>query len=165
MGDPAGTFDNGTAGIYVVRYPDVLTPTGPNAVAALSYSGGLPGAAAIQNSDPTTGSKVVYLGFPFETITSAAVRESLMFDVLSFLGVIPAPVLAAPTILLPQGTVVLAWNSIPDRNYRVQFKNDFSAADWTNLGSIITATSPLTSINDNTSAGTAQRFYRVVIVD
>lgn len=164
-GDPAGGFDNGSAGIYVVRYPDVLTPIGPNAVTALSYSGGLPGAAAIQNSDPTTGSKVVYLGFPYETITSSAVRDSLMFDALSFFGVIPAPLLATPTVLTPQATVVLTWNTIPGRKYRAQFKNDLTAAAWTNLGNFIAATGTSASISDNPGAGTAQRFYRVVIVD
>jgi hypothetical protein len=164
-GDPAGSFDNGSAGIYLVRYPDVLTPVGPNAVAALNYSGGLPGAAAVQNYDPVTGSKVVYFGFPYETIISAAVRESLMFDALAFFEVIPQPLLATPVFQPGQGSVVLTWNSIPGRKYRVQVKSDLAAPIWINLGSILTATGPTESITDLTASMSSQRFYRVVMVD
>lgn len=96
-----GRFDDGTGGIYNVRFPDVLTPVGSGARAALSYSGGLGGAAAIQNHDETSGSRLVYFGFPFETLTSAAVRESYMFDVLAFFGVIPAPRISVASVARP----------------------------------------------------------------
>jgi hypothetical protein len=164
-GGPAGRFDNGTAGIYDVRFPDVLTPVGPNAQAALNYTGGLPGAAAIQHADPATGSKLVYLGFPFETITNAALRESLMFDVLSFFGVIPAPVLAAPSAQRPPGSVALSWSAIPGRRYRVQFKNSLGEAAWTNLGAVVIASGDTASLMDAGAVLSPQRFYRVVMVD
>jgi hypothetical protein len=164
-GDPSGRFDNGAAGIYDVRFPDVLTPVGPNAQAALNYSGGLPGAAAIQHADPVAGSRLVYFGFPFETITNAALREGLMFDVLSFFGVIPSPVLAVPSIQWPQGVVTLSWSAIPGRRYRVQFKDHLGDPAWTNLGVVVVASSETASLADAGGANLQQRFYRVVIVD
>jgi hypothetical protein len=165
MGDPAGRFDDGLAGIYAVRFPDVLTPVGPNAQAALNYTGGLPGAAAIQNSDTATGSRLVYFGFPFETITSAAVREALMFDVLAFFEVIPAPLVAAPSFTGPPGSVVLAWSAIPGRRYRVQFKNSLDDPAWTNLGAVVVASGLSATSTDTTIGHLRQRFYRVVMVD
>lgn len=164
-GDPSGRFDNGSVGIYDVRFPDVLTPVGPNAQAALNYTGGLPGAAAVQHADPATGSKLVYLGFPFETITNAVLREGLMFDVLSFFGVIPAPILAAPSIQRPQGVVTLSWSAILGRRYRVQFKNSLGDPAWTNLGAMVLASGDTASLIDASGANLQQRFYRVVMAD
>jgi len=164
-GDPSGRFDNGSSGIYDVRFPDVLTPVGPNAVAALSYTGGLPGAGAIQHADPTTGSKLVFLGFPFETITNAALREAMMFDVLSYFEVVPAPVLAVPSIQRPQGFVTLSWSAIPGRRYRVQFKNSLGDLVWTNVGSVVLAAGDTASLVDGSGAASQQRFYRVLMAE
>jgi hypothetical protein len=148
-----------------VRFPDVLTPVGSNTVAALQYAGGLPGAAAIQNSDSATGSRVVYFGFPFETVTSAALRESLMFDVLAFFDVIPAPVIAVSSIAPDSGTITILWPSITGRRYRLQFKNGLEDSTWTNAGGSILATGATASATDASMAGRQQRFYRVVMVD
>jgi hypothetical protein len=164
-GDPSGRFDNGSSGIYDVRFPDVLTPVGPNAQAALNYAGGLPGAAAIQHADPATGSKLVYFGFPFETITNAALREGLMFDVLSFFDIIPAPILASPSIQWPQGVVTLSWSAIPGRRYRVQFKSSLGDPTWINLGTVVLASGNTASLVDTSGANLQQRFYRVVMAD
>ena len=163
-GDPAGRFDDGSAGIYSVRFPDVLTPVGNGAVAALGYTGGLPGAAAIQNFDSSTGSKLVFFGFPFETITNASVRESLMFDLLSWFEVIPAPILAMPAFQ-PQGGVVLSWSAIPGRRYRVQVRADLDDSPWFNFGGTILATGTTASLADSSGGQGQQRFYRVLIVD
>jgi hypothetical protein len=163
-GNASGRFDDGSAGIYAVRYPDVLTPAGSNALAALSYTGGLPGAAAIQHADPLTGSRLVYLGFPFETVTNPVVREALMFDSLAFFGVVPPPVLAVPTMPAP-GSVRLTWSALPGRRYRTQFKDRLDAAPWTNQGAILTATGPVASVTNLVSVTSPHRFYRVVMVD
>jgi hypothetical protein len=108
---------------------------------------------------------VVYFGFPFEAITSPVVRESSMFDVLAFFGVIPAPILATPSLQLPQGAVTLSWKAIPGRKYRTQFRTDLGAGAWINLGLVITAASGTASVVDNTGVGLPQRFYRVLMVD
>src|SRR6185436_2683321 len=66
-GNASAKFDDGTAGIYNVDFPDRLTLVGSDP--ALLYSGGM-GNAGVQYEDSVTGSKLVYWGFPFETITS-----------------------------------------------------------------------------------------------
>lgn len=81
------TFDNGTAGIYQVRFPDVLTPTG-GAVAALNYTGGTGGVAAVQYSglfgSGSVPCKLVYMGFGFETITDSNKRNQMMSSIVTF---------------------------------------------------------------------------------
>jgi hypothetical protein len=59
-GNPAGVFDDGSRGVYLVGYPDVLTPNGAGATAALTYGGGPAGAAAVAYAGPPGTGKVVY---------------------------------------------------------------------------------------------------------
>ncbi len=73
---------------YNVAYPDVLTAQAGSTV-ALTYSGGTGGAAAIQRAGAAGRGNVVLAGFPFETITQAATRTSVMDRVLGYFGVIP----------------------------------------------------------------------------
>ncbi|MEP6663610.1 MAG: N-acetylmuramoyl-L-alanine amidase, partial [Verrucomicrobiota bacterium] len=88
-GMASGTIDNGTNGIYWVKSPEILTPAGVGASAALNYSGGLGGAGAIQYDGSAGGGRVVYFGFPFETVSVAARRNSYMAAILDFLNVPP----------------------------------------------------------------------------
>ena len=99
-----GTFDDGSKGIYLVGFPDVLTPTGSGASTAVSYPGVSSGAAGIVYDGSAGGGKVVYLGFPFETITSASVRNEYMADVLNFFGANSKPVIVSQ----PANQTVLA---------------------------------------------------------
>jgi hypothetical protein len=94
----ATTFDDGSRGVYFVRTPDVLTPFGAGASAALNYSGNGNGAAAIQYDGSEGGGKVVYLGFPFETITSANRRNQYMADALTFFTANTATLVAVGAI-------------------------------------------------------------------
>ncbi len=68
---------------YDADYPDQLTPLGGSA-AALNYVGGNGGVAAVQN-DAGNCRRVVYLGFPFETI-DAAQRADVMDRVIGYLS-------------------------------------------------------------------------------
>jgi hypothetical protein len=53
----------------------------------MTYVGGLGGTAAIQyDGTGAVPGKVVFLGFPFETVTSAAARGEIMDDVMAFFG-------------------------------------------------------------------------------
>ena len=81
-GNTNGSFDDGTKGLYLVGFPDVVTPTGSGATNAISYIGGPAGAAGIVYNGPAGTGRVVYLSFPFETITSEAVRNAYMADIL-----------------------------------------------------------------------------------
>jgi Fibronectin type III domain len=80
----AFSFDDGSL-FYDVDFPDTLTGIN-GSVVNLTYSGGA--GAGLQwpaGTAPGTG-RIVMLGFPFETITSASVRSAMMSDVLDFFG-------------------------------------------------------------------------------
>lgn len=89
------SFDNGEL-FYDTEYPDVINPQA-GALAALTYVGGTGGNAAIQAPGTNGRGSIVMLGFPFETITSAADRAAVMGRVLDFFGVtaVPEPSTAA----------------------------------------------------------------------
>jgi D-alanyl-D-alanine carboxypeptidase len=163
-GDAASGFDNGTHGTYNVDYPDVLTPTN-GSIKAISYSGGTGGAAAVQYDGSLGGGKLVYWGFPFETITDSAVRDGYMSDVLRFFGVLDPPSLLIPQVDPSSNTITLTWTASAGLTYRVQYKNGLSDALWQTLGSDVTSTNTTASKTDTISGGAPQRFYRILLVN
>ena len=84
-------FSNGSAfsqldsQVYDVAYPDVIAPQA-GAVAALTYSGGTGGTAAIQVKGTGGVGNIVMFAFPFEAMTDANRRQNAMGNILSFLG-------------------------------------------------------------------------------
>lgn len=78
----AGSFDNGSSGTFNVYYPDVLVPQS-GAVPIMQYgTGGVAGIHYVGTvGSGTVPAKVCVLGFPFETITSEAVRQDLALRV------------------------------------------------------------------------------------
>ncbi len=82
-----GLFDDGTKGIYRTARPDVIASAGPGAKTVLQYAGGKGGCAGIQYDGSVGGGKVVFFGFPFETIISPKMRADCMARVLGFFGV------------------------------------------------------------------------------
>jgi hypothetical protein len=162
-GNMSGQFDDGTKGTYYVAFPDVLTPLGPGAKAALRYASGIGGAAAVQYDGSFGGGKVVYFGFPFETIDSPALRNDYLSDVLKFFGMLEPPRLASPSIQLDRTIVTLTWSAIPGKHYQLQAKAGFSDVLWQNVGTVITA-NELNVTTTDTVTGT-QKFYRVVMLD
>ncbi len=103
-GNSSVTIDNGTRGIYWVQSPDVLSPDGHGAVAAMNYSGS--GAAAIQYDGSASGGRTLLMGFPFETITDATRRNQYMADILTFLSLPPATNYPPVIFVQPQGQTV-----------------------------------------------------------
>jgi len=88
----AFSFDDGMHGTYDVDWPDVFTPTLlGGASPALVYNGGLGGAAALSYENGCT--RLVYMGFPFETIYPKTTRDALMSRAMAFLDdcVYPPP--------------------------------------------------------------------------
>jgi hypothetical protein len=75
-------FDNGSQ-FYNVEFPDRIAASG-GSIVAMNYTAPGSGGAATQYFDSATGSRVVNFGFPFETITTAAVRAAVMDRVLDF---------------------------------------------------------------------------------
>ena len=94
-GRGSGIFDDGTRGIYWVGFPDVLV-TNAGSRPALNYSGVTWGAAAVQYDGAQGGGKVVYFGFPFESLTNTTRQTEYMADILNFLGVPPLPQIQTP---------------------------------------------------------------------
>ncbi|NOS69361.1 MAG: hypothetical protein HOP33_05450 [Verrucomicrobia bacterium] len=105
-GKPTITFDSGTNGIYGVRTPEILTPVGTGATKAMNYGGGSSG-AAIQYDGSAGGGRVVYFGFPFETIISASLRTQYMAGALTFLISGVASNVPPSISLQPQGQFVV----------------------------------------------------------
>ncbi len=117
----SGAVDNGTSGIYWVQTPDVLTTFGAGTSAALAYSGNSSGAAAVQYDGSAGGGRVVYFGFPFETITSASRRREYMADILDYFS--------TPEILSPAGAVWKYLDSGGDLGTACAAPN-FNDASW-----------------------------------
>ena len=91
-GRSSATFDDGTKGFYWVQFPDIVRPFGANVTPALYYNG-TTNAAALQYNGGT-GGRVVYFGFPFETITSTARQNNYMADIINFFT--PAKIVTQP---------------------------------------------------------------------
>jgi hypothetical protein len=151
------TFDDGTRGIFWVQTPDVLTPYGPGASVALNYSGGTGGAAAIQYDGSAGGGRVVYFGFPWETIVNVTRRNNYLADIVAFLNPPVAPQFASVqlvasnrlemTVTAQAGVTLEVWRS-----------SDLATWQWhTNL------LNPLGRVTfaDVIPGGEPQRFYRV----
>lgn len=87
-------FDDGSAGIYPVGWPDVINPYG-GSMLTLRYNS--TDGAAVQFAglfpEGSSEGRLVYLGFPFETIYPASERDFVMERVLDFLlqGISPTP--------------------------------------------------------------------------
>jgi len=152
-GNPGARFDDGTFGTYNVAYPDRLTPLG-GATPALTY--GASTVAALQWNN-----QLIYFGFPFETITTASAREAYMLDVLKYFGVLPKPFILT---FAPQSATV-SWQAIPGKRYRVQYKNNLAFATWSTLAGDVVATNHTATKIDSTVSGSAQRFYRVIMLE
>ncbi len=65
------------------------------------------------------------------------------------------------SIALAGETVTLVWSAMAGKTYRVQFKNDLGAAEWTDLPGDVLATTA-TAMKEDAIDQTTRRFYRVV---
>jgi hypothetical protein len=157
-GNADGLFDDGSQGIYAVGFPDVLTSFGSGASAAINYSGVVSGAAGIAYDGSSGGGKVVYLGFPFETITSSAVRNTYMTDILSFF--IPGPMqsLSFDSInLLPDGSLRLVLSGAP--GFNVQLLTSTNSSHWSVLANLHNPTGTL-QVTNAPASGVPSQLYR-----
>lgn len=102
------SFDDGAHGAYDADWPDVFNPVN-GSTTALVYNTG--GPAGVQYANGCT--RLVYLGFPFETIYPSAQRTAVMARVLDYLSAcLPAEL--DTTILSPiDGSFV---SDVPDFN-------------------------------------------------
>jgi hypothetical protein len=152
-GNVAGSFDDGSQGIYLAGYPDLIAPAN-GATAGINYSNVNYGTAGIVYDGADGGGKVVYLGFPFETILDAGVRRDYLADALNFFNVQP-----------------LKFESIaqqPDNQIKLVMSG-FTGTYTLQTAAVLSAWSPLTILTNTTGAfeftdsttNSPARFYRL----
>ena len=74
----------------------------------------------------------------------------------SSLKIVPPPLLS--------GGVTIRWESISGKVYRLQYKDDLSAATWWDVSGNITASGNISSKTDTNAPILGRRYYRVVLV-
>jgi len=62
-------------------------------------------------------------------------------------------------------SITLTWSAQAGHNYRVEFKDDLSDAEWNELSGDVMASGAQASKTDSSLNGIAQRFYRIVEVE
>ncbi len=72
-------------------------------------------------------------------------------------------VVARPSIAatMNAGNPTLSWSAIPGKSYRIQYKNQLTESDWSDLPGDILANGAMASQTDHLGAS-PQRFYRIV---
>lgn len=58
----------------------------------------------------------------------------------------------------------LTWDALPNRSYRVQYKETVSANNWTDLAGDISTTTGTASKTDSNLGNVSQRFYRLMLL-
>ncbi|HKS37081.1 MAG TPA: putative Ig domain-containing protein, partial [Verrucomicrobiae bacterium] len=87
-------------------------------------------------------------------------------DATSFTVTVTAdPVLIVEVTAVTANSVALSWGAVAGKTYRVQFKNDLSEANWNDVPGDVTASGSTASKVDATLGGSAQRFYRIVLLN
>jgi N-acetylmuramoyl-L-alanine amidase len=139
---------------YFVDYPDVIAPLNGGR-AALSYVGGIGGAAAVQASGSAGDGceRVIVMGFPFETITPSS-RTPLMRAALDYLGAcgplgvqIVSPVDSAYYQAPPEFTGIAFGESLLNVETQLMRTDDgyyWNGSSWGAIGIWLTATGTTT---------------------
>jgi len=70
--------------------------------------------------------------------------------------------LSASTPAFSTNGISLNWNAIPGLTYRVQFKNNLTDADWSDLPGDITASNNVALKLDSAAVTNTTRFYRII---
>jgi hypothetical protein len=75
----------------------------------------------------------------------------------------PPPPVVIQSLNLSNGVVTVTWSAAAGRIYRLQYRDNFSGTNWTDLAPDVTATG-LTASLTNAVNNAVQRFYRVVLL-
>jgi hypothetical protein len=90
-------------------------------------------------------------------------RNDKDFFALDKVRVTSVPSPAVQVSAMVSGSILLAWTALPGLRYQVQYRTDISQTDWTNLGTVITATRNPMTLTDSIGSD-PRRFYRVVLL-
>jgi len=126
------SFDDGTRGSYAVNYPDFITPTN-GSIATLTYMTSTGKTAAVEYANGCQ--RLVYFGFPFETIYPAATRQTVMTQVMNFLGT-----------CLRRPPIVAIASPAHDGFYKSLPAINGLASDWAQVDHVDVATVQVTAV-------------------
>src|SRR5439155_896000 len=117
---------------------------------------------------PATGLSDATAANPTATVTSTTTYMVTVMDANGctgsdsvLLAIAPQPVIQSITMSGTDATLV--WSSVAGQTYRVQYKNDLSDPNWTDLTPDVTASGATATKMDPVGAAT-QRFYRISFV-
>ncbi len=158
--------------LNITQQPTNLTVNvGQPASFAVAVAGSYPFYQWFKDGSPIVGARTAT-----HTIASAQAADAALYSVhvsnivsrvTSTAATLVVNALATPpeitSITRSGNTVTLVWSSVAGRTYRVDYKNDFNEANWTQLGNLIPATGSSTTAIDSNATG--QRFYRVVLTN
>jgi uncharacterized lipoprotein YddW (UPF0748 family) len=136
----AGSFDDSTQGTYDVGYPDRLAET-PTSTLVLAYTGGTADGAAVAHSGDY---RLVYFGFPLETVTDPLTRTAIFCAAANYLILSEGPALS---FFPDRGAVSYPGESIVYTHTLVNLGNmpdTFHLTHTSSQGWIVTYTSPIT---------------------
>lgn len=156
-----GTFGEAREQSYFVGAASRFSAHG-TAQAALIYSDA-PGAAALQFDAPG-GGKLVCLGFPFETISSARARADYLSAVLRFFDFhAPRRWIIEPEVVQAEDATRIVWRATPGRTYQVQFNAAPGGVLWQNLGKPVSPAALTAVARDSEPRPAAS--YRVLMLN
>jgi hypothetical protein len=101
----------------------------------------------------------------FETIVADQPNGPALTATNSFVVIVLPPIVPPvfESISITNGNVTLIWSAVNGRNYRVQYSDDLTATNWSDIGSDVTASGPMGSLT--LPAGESiQRYYRVFVM-
>ena len=65
---------------------------------------------------------------------------------------------------IANGGYAISFVTVPDKTYRVEFKNALEDSNWQQLDTDLVATGESRTVNDD-HIGSSQRFYRILVLD
>jgi hypothetical protein len=101
----------------------------------------------------------------FETVVRDEPNGQALTATNSFVVIVLPPIVPPvfQSISITNGVVTLIWSTVNGRNYRLQYSDDLSSTDWTDIIPDVSAFGTMSSLT--TPAGEAnQRYYRVFVI-
>ncbi len=97
------------------------------------------------------------------TLQFAFNNENAAFA-LDDVTVAPAPAPVLQTAVLAGGNITFTFTGLANLSYQIQASGSLSNPNWTNVAPAVTATSNVVSASEPIISGSAQKFYRVVLL-
>ena len=147
---------------WYTSLPDSENETGPNELVA-RFDGKTLLDAVNLGQQPWTQALFTVSATSTNALLEFRFRDEPYFLGLDDISLVPIP--AMPLVLRSvsqtNGAIQLSWSSTPGLSYQVQYRADFTTANWSNLGPPIVATETTTGASDPITSNSS-RFYRVL---